>query len=159
MVPSPLSLMEITAETLHTVLDLDVGPQQQDNVASNAVSIAEAHFNAGAWFRAVTYSGQPIGFVMLFDPTLPGAVADEPIEQTDMGLWRLMIDRRFQRQGFGCRTLDLIRTHTVALGRKRLLSSCVPGPTGPEGFYLAYGFCKTGNTCTGGREIEIALLL
>jgi diamine N-acetyltransferase len=157
--PPDVSLEEITAETLQAVLDLDVAPDQQDYVASNAVSIAQAHFNAGAWFRAVTSGGRPVGFVMLFDPTIPGALADEPIEQTDMGLWRLMIDRRFQRQGFGRRTLDLVRTHIAGLGRNRLLSSCVPGASGPERFYLSYGFIKTGGLCTGGKEIEIALPL
>jgi diamine N-acetyltransferase len=155
-----LTLEVITAATLHAVLDLRVTSRQDAHVATNAVSIAEAHFNPGAWFRAVTCSGTPVGFVMLFDPTRPGAVASDPVEPTDMVLWRLMIDERHQRRGYGRRTLDAIRRHIPTMGRfDRLLSSFVPGPHGPEGFYLSYGFTKTGRLWDNGTEEEIALAL
>ena len=110
---SRVTLEEITAETLRAVIELDVSPSQQKYVASNAVSIAEAHFNPGGWFRAVYAGGLPVGFVMLFDPTIPGAIASDPVEPTDMVLWRLMIDRRYQRQGLGRRTLDAVKEHIV----------------------------------------------
>src|SRR4051794_33767386 len=105
---SDVTLETITAETLTAVIDLDVTPPQRECVASNAVSIAEAHFNPGAWFRAVTSGGAPVGVVMLFDPTQPGAIATDPVEPTDMVLWRLMIDRRYQGRGLGRATLDLV---------------------------------------------------
>lgn len=162
MVPSlsNVTLEEITEETLYAILDLEVTVSQQRYVASNAVSIAEAHFNPGGWFRAVYSGAVPVGFVMLFDPTSPGAVATDPIEPTDMFLWRLMVDHRYQRQGLGRQTLDLVRTHVSGLGRfRRLVSSFVPGPDGPEGFYLSYGFIKTGNRLNEGTEPEIALRL
>jgi len=157
---SRVALTEITAENLRAVLDLEVAVSQQRYVAPNAVSIAEAHFDPGGWFRAV-YSGDvPVGFVMLFDPTIPGAIATDPIEPTDMFLWRLMIDHRYQRRGLGRQTLDLVRSHVSGLGRfRRLLSSIVPGPDGPEGFYLSYGFALTGRFINNGTEPEIALQL
>lgn len=157
---SEVALHEITAETLPTIIALAVSESQQRYIASNAVSIAEAHFDPGAWFRAV-YSGDlPVGFVMLFDPTMPGAIPSDPIDPTDMFLWRLMIDRRYQRRGYGRRTLDVVRQHVAGLGRfRRLLSSYVPGPDGPEGFYLSYGFIKTGRYTNKGTEPEIALWL
>lgn len=40
---------------------------------------------------------------------------------------------------------------------RRLLSSYVPGADGPEGFYLSYGFTKTGRLWDDGTEVEIAL--
>lgn len=143
-----------------TIIGLEVAPEQRNYVADNAVSIAEAHFNPGGWYRAVYADDTPVGFVMLFDPTIPGAIATDPVEPTDMVLWRLMIDRRYQRQRLGRRTLDAVRTHIVGLGRfRRLLSSCVPGPDGPEGFYLAYGFRRTGRFWDHGAEAEILLEL
>jgi diamine N-acetyltransferase len=154
------TLEEITAQTLMAVLDLDVSPGQQANLASNAVSIAEAHFNPGAWFRAVYSGGVPVGFVMLFDPTIPGATATDPLEPTDIVLWRLMIDRRYQGRGLGRAALDLVRRHIAGLGGfRRLVTSYVPGPDEAEPFYRAYGFKKTGRTWEDGREIEIALEL
>jgi diamine N-acetyltransferase len=157
---SAVTLEEITADTLHEIIDLQVSVPQQRYVASNAVSIAEAHFNPGAWFRAVYSGGHPVGFVMLFNPTIPGAIADDPVEPTDIVLWRLMIDRRYQGKGLGRRTLDLVREHIPAMGNfRRLLSSFVPGPDGPEEFYLSYGFTKTGRYWDKGTEAEIALWL
>ena len=157
---SDVTLEVITAETMRTIVDLDVSASQRKYVASNAVSIAEAHFNPGGWFRAVYSAGAPVGFVMLFNPTIPGAIATDPVEPTDMVLWRLMIDRRFQRQGLGRRTLDAVRRHIASIGDfRRLLTSFVPGADGPEGFYLSYGFAKTGRLWDDGTEVEIALWL
>jgi diamine N-acetyltransferase len=153
-------LREIGWHNLHAVLALAVDPPQQAFVASNSVSIAEAHFNPGAWFRAVYADDLLVGFVMLFDPTIPGAIASDPVEPTDMVLWRLMIDRRYQRRRLGRRTLDAVRGHVVHLSRfRRLLTSYVPGPDGPRDFYLSYGFTETGRLWDNGTEVEIALRL
>jgi diamine N-acetyltransferase len=128
-------LRTIDWDNLHAVLALNVDPTQQQFVASNAVSLAEAHFNPGAWFRAVYADDVLVGFVMLFDPTVPGAIASDPVEPTDMVLWRLMIDQRYQRQRLGRRTLDAVREHIIGLNRfRRLLTSYIPGPGGPKGF-------------------------
>ena len=155
-----ITLRTIDRENLHAVLALDIEPAQHQFVASNAVSLAEAHFDPGAWFRAVYAGEMLVGFVMLFDPTVPGAIASDQLEPTDMVLWRLMIDRRYQRQGLGRRTLDAVRAHIVSLGGfRRLLTSCVPGLGGPKDFYLSYGFVETGRLWDAGTEVEIALPL
>lgn len=157
---SPVTLQPVTAETVRAIVALDVSPRQRTYVASNAVSIAEAHFNPGAWFRAIYADELPVGFVMLFDPTVPGAISRGPLERTDIGLWRLMIDCRYQRRGFGRSGLDLVRTHILGLRKfHRMLSSYVPGADGPEDFYLSYGFIETGGRRNNGKEIEIALTL
>ena len=121
-----VALRTIDWDNLHAALALDVDPAQQQFVASNAVSLAEAHFNPGAWFRAVYAGDVLVGFVMLFDPTIPGAIASDPVEPTDMVLWRLMIDRRYQRQRLGRRTLDAevgVRVPVPELGRPSPLPS------------------------------------
>jgi diamine N-acetyltransferase len=163
MVPSSsaVTLREITADNLFDIIELQVAAAQQRYIQTNAVSIAEAHFEPGAWFRGVYSGDRPVGFVMLFNPTVPGAMPTDPVEQTDMVLWRLMIDQRCQRQGLGRRTLDLVRAHIVAMegGFTRLLSSFVPGLDGPEKFYLSCGFTKTGRHWNKGTEVEIALSL
>ena len=157
---SPVTLEVITAQTVKAVIDLDVSPAQRACVASNAVSIAQAHFDPAAWFRAVYAGGVPVGFVMLFDPTIPGGIMTDPVEPTDMVLWRLMIDRRHQGRGLGRATLDLVRDHIAGLGGfNRLLTSYVPVPAAPEPFYRAYGFTKTGRLWDNGTEVELALRL
>ena len=66
-----VTLKEVTRETLRAVCKLDAG-DGATQVAPNAVSIAEASFYDEAWFRAIYEDDTPVGFVMLYDPTLVG---------------------------------------------------------------------------------------
>jgi diamine N-acetyltransferase len=130
-----VELREVTKETVRDVSILQVAPDQRGFVAPNAVSFAEAMFEPKAWFRAVVADDTPVGFVMLsIDP-------DEP----QYYLWRFMIDARYQGRGFGRAALDLVIGHVRTLPRAtELLVSWVPGPGGPEDFYLGRGFEPTG---------------
>ena len=156
--PSTITLQEITAGTVRSVCALDVAVEQRGYVAPNAISLAEANFNPGAWFRAICLNDTPIGFVMLRDPSIPGAAA-KGLAPGEIGLWRLMIDRNHQHRGHGRRALDLVRDLSSHRQFRRLVSSYVPGAHGPEAFYLNYGFTKTGKLRNGGQEVEIALAL
>jgi diamine N-acetyltransferase len=40
---------------------------EQEMVTPNAISIAQAHFPARAWFRAIYTDEEPVGLVMLSD--------------------------------------------------------------------------------------------
>ena len=122
-----VSLQEITASTVRAVTDLQVAPEQESYVASNAVSIAQAYFHREAWFRSIHKGDELIGFVMLRDSTLL-TPAPAPAE---LSLWRFMIDRRFQKAGLGRKALALV----VAYARTRpgvtaIHTSYVVGPTG-----------------------------
>ena len=130
-----VTLREITAETVRAICKLDVRPDQKSYVADNAVSIAQAHFEPRAWFRAV-YAGEvPVGFVML----------SENPEKGEYFLWRFMIAAEHQRSGYGKRALDLVVERVRGLpGAGELISSYVPGEEGPRDFYLRYGFVETG---------------
>lgn len=151
-----LSLREVTAESLQAVLALEVAADQRKLVASNAYSIAQAHFNEGAWFRAIYADESPVGFVMLYDPKLSGSDPGFGADASDLVLWRFMIDRRYQGMGFGGQALDLIRAHVRSrAGFARIVASYVPAPNGPEAFYLKYGFQKTGRLISDDTEVEI----
>ncbi|WP_280777282.1 GNAT family N-acetyltransferase [Rhizobium sp. SG_E_25_P2] len=155
-----IQLSEINASTIRAIAALRVSESQGDYVASNALSVAEAYFEKGAWFRAITCLDMPVGFVMLFDHTLPGAIRKNGVNENEIGLWRLMIDGRFQGRGFGKRALDLVSAHArTRPGIDAIISSFIPGPDGPEGFYKRYGFILTGNRRANGSEIEILLKL
>jgi diamine N-acetyltransferase len=56
-----VELREITAETVRAICSLDVAGEQRDFVAPNAVSIAEAHFVAKQWMRAIYVGEGPAG--------------------------------------------------------------------------------------------------
>jgi len=149
-----VTLREVTADTLGAILALEVFDEQRDYVASNAKSIAQAHFRQEAWFRAIYAGDIPVGFVMLHDENLRNDV-----RQNDYYfLWRLMIDKRYQNFGFGRRALQLLIEHVKQRpNAKVLFSSFRDGPRSPGGFYAKLGFERTGNETDG--EIEIRLRL
>ena len=147
--PTPsaqITLREITQTTLRAILALSVAPEQAHFVASNAVSIAEAHFAPDtAWFRAIYADDIPVGFVML---------ADDPIKQGYF-LWRFMIDARFQGRGFGKQALQLVFDYVrTRPGATTLLTSCVPGKGSPCLFYEKMGFVYTGEEDSGERVMR-----
>ena len=133
---SLVTLREVTRETVREICRLDVAPEQKGFVAPNAVSIAQAYFDREiAWFRAIYADETPVGFLML---------ADMP-EKQEYFLWRLMVDARYQGNGFGERAVDLLLEYVrTRPGAKELLVSCVPGDEGPYKFYEKLGFSPTG---------------
>ena len=146
MLPSAIiTLQEITKENLYDILDLRVTKEQENFVASNAVSLAEAHFYPEiAWFRAIYADETPVGFVML---------EDDPVNSA-YSLWRFMIDARFQKCGFGRQALELaIEYAKKRPGAKALLTSCVPGEGSPGKFYEKMGFTYTGESDEDGELI------
>jgi diamine N-acetyltransferase len=144
-----ITLRDITKDTLGDILKLKVAPEQEGFVASNAVSIAQAHFEPEiAWFRAVYADEVPVGFVMLEDnPTTAEYV-----------LWRFMIDARFQGRGYGKRALELVIAHVrTRPGARALLTSCVPGDGSPCPFYQKMGFVPTGDVDDGELVMRLDL--
>jgi diamine N-acetyltransferase len=151
---APVSLREITAETVISVVRLAVAESQKGFVASNAVSLAQALFAPDAWYRAIYAGDELAGFVMLEDQSLRSAPPAEP----EIGVWRFMIDERFQGRGIGRAALLQVIEHARAKGLfKTLLLSYVPGPGCPEPFYLGIGFRHTGRL--DGNEVIMAFPL
>lgn len=72
-----VELREITRDTVRAICALEVDEPQKGLVAPNAISIAQAYFYDEAWFRAICARGEPVGFVMICDPTLSSA-PEEP---------------------------------------------------------------------------------
>ncbi len=143
-----VTLRELTRDNFEAVLDLKVKPEQEEFVAPNVWSIAEAHFAPEAWYRAIYAGDAPVGFVML---------SDKPDEH-EYFLWRFMVDGRYQGRGYGRRGLELV----VDYVRQRpeaaeLLTSYVPGEAGPERFYRSFGFEPTGEEIEGELVMRLAL--
>ncbi len=143
-----VSLREITRETVRAICRLQVGPGQDHFVAPNAVSIAQAHFEPKAWFRAICAGEEPVGFVMLY----------EDPEKPEYFLWRLMIAAEQQGEGYGRRALELLVDRVRNLpGATELLTSYVPAEGGPEGFYKGFGFVDTGEVENGEAVCRLPL--
>ena len=143
-----VTLRDVTPENLSAVLALRVSPAQDQFVATNAKSIAEAHFEPKAWFRAIYAADDPVGFVMLYDDP------DAP----QYFLWRLMIGHEHQGKGYGRRALELLveyvrsRPHAA-----ELLVSYHEGDGEPGGFYRKFGFQATEHRLEGEVVLRLPL--
>ena len=135
-----VSLREVTAETVRQICRLRVTPEQEQFVAPNPISFAEALFHPTAWFRAIYAGDEPVGFVML----------DDDAAKSEYYLWRLMLDAGQQRKGYGRRAVELVLGYVrTRPGATELRVSWVPGEGGPEGFYRGLGFEPTGEIDDG----------
>jgi len=139
--PGQVTLRAITADTVRSIIKLSVAPSQEQFVAPNVYSLAQALFAPEAWYRAIYLEDEPAGFVMLADDhQLP-----EPKEKPELWLWRFMVDEKFQGRGVGSAALRLVIDHARSLGSHKVLStSYVPGEGSPERLYLRAGFEHTG---------------
>jgi diamine N-acetyltransferase len=149
-----VTLREIDADTVRAICALRVTPAQECQVAHNAVSIAQAHFEPAAWFRAVYADDEPIGFAMLYDPTRAAA----PERRDTCYLWRFMIAAPHQNRGYGAAALTLLIGHARTLaGVSKLALSYVPAEGGPRDFYARFGFRETGEVDDGEVVMELCL--
>jgi len=145
-----VSLREVTGETVVQICKLsDTLPEPQTKmVAPNAVSIAQAHFEEHAWFRAIYADETPVGFVMLW--------ADG--EKGEYYLWRLMIAAPHQRKGFGRGAMELLIEYVKSRpNATELKASYVPIEGGPKDFYHSLGFEETGRVDHGERVVRLPL--
>ena len=143
MTTNQVTLREVTAETVRAICRLSVREDQRGFVASNAVSIAQAHFSDHAWFRAIYSGDTPVGFAM---------IEDRP-EKTEYFLWRFMIDAEHQGQGVGRMAVELLIDHVKGRpGATESLMSVVQSEGGPQGFYEKLGFRLTGE-CEEGEAL------
>jgi diamine N-acetyltransferase len=137
----------VTEADRNAALALQVAPGQDRFVASVEQSFADAVSYAHAKPRMWTVNdgATVVGFVMLSDGVEPAVVAADPHMISSYFLWRLLIDRRHQRHGYGSAALDaLVRYVRGRPGADALYTSAVPGEGTPQPFYEQYGFVADG---------------
>jgi diamine N-acetyltransferase len=138
-----LRLEEITADNLDDAIAVTVRADQEHLVDPVVKSLAEAYLHpAIAWPRLIRDGSRPVGFVMgFFDADFA-----EDSGQPDLrsGLWRLNVGAGDQGRGVGRFAVDSVAEEVRRRGGSVLTTTWHPGEDGPEGFYLALGFRKTG---------------
>jgi diamine N-acetyltransferase len=145
-----VSLRPVTDANREAVEALAVAPEQERFVGGVRESILEAaaHPAAQALYWVVNAEETPVGFVMIADEvSSPDYIAHY--------LWKLLIDERYQRRGYGTATLDLIVEYFRNRGAGAMWTSVVRGEGSPITFYERYGFEATGDL--HGDEILLRL--
>ena len=119
-----VALVEITDANRDGVLALGVASDQERFVGSvpDALSDAAEYPHANPWYRAVYVEDVPIGFVMLSWNTTP----QPPVILGPWFLWKIIIDERYQRRGYGAGVMRQVTQLVRAEGGTELLTSYVP---------------------------------
>src|SRR5262245_22523736 len=141
------------------VMGLRRGPGQNRYLNSMEAIFAEADEEPRAmsrpWAAHDAETGALVGFAMISD-NIPQPMDDDLIGP--YYLWKLLIDYRFQRHGYGAATLDAIAGFLATRpGADVLYTSCADGPGSPRGFYLRYGFTDTGRVMWGENVLALDL--
>ena len=150
----------VTAADRVAALGIEQGPGQDQFVASVEGSFADAiaHPEACARYWAVYDADQPVGFAMISDNIAKETLDADATLVGPYFLWRLLIDRRHQRKGYGTATLDAVVAYVRGRpGGDTLLTSAGQGEGSPQPFYERYGFVPTGEVMEGEVVLRLDL--
>ena len=141
-------LRPLTEENRVELEALRLAPGQERFLNSVSDALAEADDEPGG--RAIQfglYDGDTaVGFVMISDEVDgPGYIAHY--------LWKLFIDARYQRSGYGTAALDLVAAYFRDRGVETMWTSAGQGEGGPIPFYERYGFMRTGEIVFDGEVL------
>ena len=145
-----LKLEKITDKNVWRIIELEVEEAQKSFVATNTQSMIEAYTTLASGGVALPFGiyddETPVGFVMI---GYGGDSADEPeYARNAYSIWRLMIDRRYQRRGYGRQAmklaLDYIRTQPAGYADRCYLSY-EPENVNAKALYNSFGFIETGD--------------
>lgn len=143
-----VSLREITVDNIDAVLALRITAQQSAFVTDVESSMREAaeDVDGRAVMWAVSAGETPVGFVMVSDEVdAPGYISHY--------LWKLLIDEKHQRRGYGTAVLGLVAERFRSRGATTMWTSAGPGAGSPIPFYERYGFVRTGQVVFDGEVL------
>lgn len=156
-----MRLVKVNPDNFYDLMRLSVDKSQRDYVAPNDYSLAEAYavLSAGMYVQAFgVYDGEkPVGFAMIAHNAFTEADCPEAYKNSYY-LWRFMIDKRYQRRGYGRQAvallLDFIRSFPDG-PEETCCVSCEPDNVVAKRLYESFGFRFTGEM---DDDEEIAVL-
>ena len=159
-----LRLEQVNGKNVWDILKLTVEEDQKNYVANNDISIIEAYTaitaNGYAFPFGIYENETPVGFLMIgFD--IDDYWDDAPsIAKGNYNLWRLMIDKAYQRRGFGKEAvqlaLDFIKSFPCGKAEYCWLSY-EPENEAARQLYRSFGLSETGEV--DGEELIAVLRL
>ena len=146
-----IHLEKVNGRNVWELLRLRVAEAQQGFVAPNDASLIEG-------VRKRLDSDTPVGFLMVGFGTDESWENPPAIAENNYNLWRLMIDERYQRRGYGREALrlalDFIRTRPCGPAEYCFLSY-EPENAAARALYSSFGFRENGEM--DGDEVVAAL--
>lgn len=130
-----IELRLIDKENMYDVIELEVEDEQKDFVASNSFSLLQANYEENLYPFAIYRDNELVGFIMYdFD------------DETGMyGMCRLMVDKKFQKQGIGKAAIEKLFDKVIEEhGNVKFSTSAEPYNTVALNLYKKLGFEDTG---------------
>jgi N-acetyltransferase len=154
-----IRLIEIDADNVVALHRLNPGATGSRMVAPNSMSVAQSLLSKNAWARGIYVDDTPVGFIMLFDPTLNLEAAKAKGEALDsLYVWRLMIDFAHQGKGYGEQALHAVIDKARGMpGINSVTLSYVMEPGSAKPFYEKLGFRDTGKIEDSEMQMELRL--
>lgn len=143
-----VTLREITMDNFLECIKLSVAEEQKHFVATNVFSLAEAKADGVSHPLAIYAEDRMVGFIMYdFEP-----------KEGRGYISRLMIDTRFQGNGYGRAAMaQVIGRFTEIPECREIQTSFAPANAIAETLYLSLGFERTGEVVDG--EIVVRMQL
>ena len=148
-----ISVRPVTKEDLRALFDLWPNDAQRDFVAPNAVTVAEAAYDAAAHAFVIWSGLVRVGMIGLVDMTEVYDAAPEDEPQSIL-IWRLMIGEEHQQKGYGTAAIDWAFDWARARGRDRMSIEVVKSNAVAIALYKRMGFRATG--VMYGEEAQMA---
>ena len=159
-----LHLEKVNGKNIWDILKLQVSETQKSFVAANDISIIEAYItitaNGYAFPFGIYDNETPVGFLMIGFDVHDYWIDAPKIAKGNYNLWRLMIDKAYQNNGFGKEAvklaLDFVKTFPCGKAEYCWLSY-EPENQVARKLYNSFGFVETGDM--DGEELIAALKL
>lgn len=143
-------LKPVTKENYLDCIQLEMLPEQQKNLASNAVTIAQSKFEIHYQLRAIYLDNKVIGMLAFCHE-------DEPVDLTHFWLFRMMIAQEYQNQGYAQIVGKVVIDELKPLGAKRIDSMCKPNNLQSLSALKKFGFKEIGFLDDGDIHLTLNL--
>ena len=143
-----VTLRDVTAENWRACIRLSLHDHQVGYVASNVGTIAESKFNLHFHMRAIYADDSLVGMLAFCHE-------DDPEDLELFWIFRLMIDRHHQGNGYGIDAMRLAIEQIRKLGATRVRTMHKPENSAAAAIYAKLGFRPAGELDDGDCLLEL----
>ena len=152
--PAPVvfSVRPVDRSNAEAVMKLQVAPGQRSFVAPVDRSLAQVAYEPCGRAMAMFDGEQAVGMMLLYDVR-----KDEEEPANQLYVWRLLVDARFQKRGYGRLAMAWVVDEARREGYAEVGLSHVDKPGHAGAFYEKLGFAYTGEVDEGERKMLLKL--
>jgi histidinol dehydrogenase len=150
--PVVFSVRPVDRSNAEAVMKLQVAAGQRAFVSPVDRSLAQVAYEPCGRALAMFDGEQPVGMMLLYDVR-----HDEEEPANQLYVWRLLVDARFQKRGYGRLAMAWVVDEARREGYAEVGLSHVDKPGHAGAFYQKLGFAYTGEVDEGERKMLLKL--